>query len=411
MRLDAILFRTIVLPIAFIWDGAFFLETADPKLLLKSLARTRGTLGSPLEVRASRASFDESLLDSFRRDDHLHGFVFDSISNQQHRTLIAQKLRQTKVDVLDRYLLRTEHASQAIFNLVNDILRSEGVESTADMARIERGWSNWRAILGKEIILKPYMRSNHVAHGIAAGYIDSSQLGTYGSSVLAELLQTAVARDRPFRSDMSLVLQRAALEAGSAADLRDVSRIRRFAFTGYNRALALDYSCTFGYEPHADDPAAPRLEAHLATLGDAAEILPPGLLKSLAALPDDRFQIFSANAHDDLQKWWSRRDELAVKRVFSLLTRELEQVGVSGQSDTKVAEILLTVPITGLATGASLVADLVPGIDAPWAGAIGGAVGALGTLAGLYATRRFKSRPRRDAEARLLEYCDLTVSR
>lgn len=410
IRLDAMLFRRIVMPIAYIWDGAFFLEM-DPAVLLRSTSRTPGVLGSTLEIRANRATFDESLLDSFRRDDHLHGFVFDSINDPQQRAFIAKKLRQTKNDVLDRYLLRSEYPSQAILSLIKEILHAEGVEASPELARIERGWSNWRSFLGRQITLKPYARSDHFADGIAGGYIDTSQIGGYGSGVLAEFLQLAAARERPFRSDMSILFQRAAAQADNAADRRDVTRIKRFAFTGYNRAAALDYSCTFGYVPSEDDPASPRVENHLSSLDDAAEVLPPGLLKDLATLPDERFYIFNAKAHDDLQEWWAHRDESALKRGIERLARELEQTGASSQSDTKVAEILLTIPGVGLATAASLAVDLVPGIDSPWTGAVGSAVGALGVLAGLYATRHFRSQPRRKVEARLLEYCDLTTSR
>jgi hypothetical protein len=404
LRLDSIAFKTIVIPLDFILDGSYFLQ-ANPGELLNSLARAKGSVDLPLEILGSRTSFDASLRAMMLRDSHLHGLVIDSISDARIRKTIALSLRGMETAVLDEHIRRSGSVALGITKLLREILHREGLEDDGELDRLERGWRNWSSVLDSRIRLKSWHRPTRYAEALGYGYMTTENLVDEDWELLADLHRLASVNP-VYHSDVRLLFSRARTSTASTTRLHEIDRIESFAERGWDRAVALEYECSYAYEPAVDEPAWDRLSGMISNLEESDEFLPPGIITRLGLLPTEKFQAIIGLSYDDLNDWWNLRSEAALRRFMGRLERELEALASTGDDfDQKVVDLLISIPSIAVGSAAAWGLDHLAGLGSGLGEPVGTAVGALGTLAGVYATRRFRTRPQRNAVQRLVEYC------
>jgi hypothetical protein len=91
---------------------------------------------------------------------------------------------------------------------------------------------------------------------------------------------------------------------------------------------------------------------------------------------------------------------------MSRLVRELsrENPGTVNNSD-KIVDLLVSIPNITAGTFTTWALQHLAGLGTTLSAPGGATIGVLGTIASVYATRRFRSQPERHTTARVVEYC------
>jgi hypothetical protein len=339
----------------------------------------------------------------FNKDEHLNGIIFDSISDPDVRITLASALRRTRVSDLDARLRHHESAPRAIGTLVRDLVRREGREPGSDIDRLERGWSNWSAVSSR-LNIRPWGASTSLRAGLASGYLDTGGLTQNGVELLSQVFRMANSSSLR-RSTLRVLFAESRDGLSTEEERAEVDGVEGYVERAWERANAIKFSCSYGYELTPSDPDRRRLEELVGDLTEADELLPPGVFRHLGLLPTPRFQAFTTLVQEDLEAWWRGSDESAFRRVMTRLVRLLDREGLSaGDSDQRTIDILVSIPSIGIAAATAWALGDVARLGAAASSPIGATMGALGTLAAVHATRRFRERHKRQIIARLVEY-------
>jgi hypothetical protein len=147
LRLDLLTFRTAVIPDTAIIDGWFFGQVT-PDELSEWCGRGSARIELPIEIRARRATLEESLATVLCRPDRdtLNDYPLQLLRYPEARSAVAEGLGETKLARLEQLLTLEPTVPKAIARLLNEILKAKGVTDHT----VERFLPYWEAWIDAE---------------------------------------------------------------------------------------------------------------------------------------------------------------------------------------------------------------------------------------------------------------------
>lgn len=399
MRLDALTFRRIVLPIQYITDGACLLE-AGPSRILDSVSRAEGS--TPFQFFGTKQTFDESLIGLFRRGEYVHGVVFDSIRDAELRLRLATQLAKTPAINLDNALRHADSIPKGIGVFLTKVLREADSSPDSDIERLLLGWDNWSKAL-RRFPISRWPGSPRFLDGLSYCYPGPDQLGNAGRAAYDAVLELGRSAELR-RADVRMVFARSRDQIGNPEDVAEVNHLETEVERAWERSVALACDCSYGYEVEPSEGSSSRLDQLLAQAGTADGELPREILQQLGSLDTADFHRFASNNREQLEQWWKTGDRNAYHGAMSKLTKALAKESTSTSDEEKgLVDMLVSIPIPALIAGTAWAASDL-GAQRPIGLAVSGTAGAIGSVVSLLATKSFRDRTRQRRVARLVEY-------
>jgi hypothetical protein len=402
MRLDLVAFRTIVVPDTHLFDGLFFLETS-PERLGSELLRGKLLATAPLEIRHRANTLEESLASILVRGDRLNNFPFNSILDEEKRSNLALALGQRSRSDLEDCLGRSETVWDGMAEFLSAVSQADQIDINEEIEIMRRGWRMWLAKDRDSVQTVPWQRQFDLPHAARFAQFDAASLSDDGKDLL-RVVWGMLTGGTPWRSDMTEVL-RAAKQGATPESRQEVAMIGRFAERVRHRAIALQHECTYGHEVDDGDPESGRfieLANQVENSWQPNEVpsIPETAIRTLGLLPSHKWMEFTTDQQDNLEQWWTGRNESGLKRAVESLGALLEREEESRAPHQSRLDLYATFVAT---TGGSIAGAEVQGYEGAIVGAFAG--GAIATLSTAVVTRGPTAWRRKSLAKRLFEYC------
>lgn len=382
LRLDLVTHERVVLPDSHLFDGPAFLAE-DPFTLLSEIQRVRGEVTAPLVIKARKKSLNEALGHLLFRDEFLNGFPFNALKNDSLAGPLADALRRTPKERLERYLARHASSARAVSDLLRDLTREIGVDAGDLLAEMETGWARWLEAEARGLfVVEPWEGSYDLPGALQYSYIDAFQI-TRTRDVLEEA-RRLLSGESAYRGDVTRLL-RAARSGATEEEQAEIEAIERWASRTRHWALALQHGCGLRTQVRDNDPWASRYQ-NLIEEGDrdgGGETLPVDFIRRLGRLPTEDFQMAIDSVAIENWQATSDRSELerAMSRLVDCVSDRVPAEGSRRFVDGLIEMFVAASPALPVAAAEVVTRD-APGWS-PWhtAGAIGAA------LVGAYRTK------------------------
>ncbi len=314
LRLDAYLWRTVVVTDAQLLDGTVFLGMGPERLAAKLPLRH-------LEVRARSESLAAALKGFVVSPDRstLSPLRFSAIPGSEARGAVQAALSERPSSDVRSWLD------------VPRILQESGVEQ-GQVEALREAWGAWVAAQESESIrvqrwdngrfdLKGAMRAEPLES------LRDQLLSTAGIETVDEILAHS-----GYRSDLMATIA-ASRSHAEREELLDLLKVESWFHRAYNRAAAWQHECLFEATDHMESAHGPRFGRLMDRLQfgpwpkdispDLEVPLPSGFMDALAYLPLDDYEFVMATNREDLESWWTQGDLDALKRAVNALVERV----------------------------------------------------------------------------------------
>jgi hypothetical protein len=335
LRLDALFFRTLVVPDTAVIDGWYLGQTSPEELVTIC---GRGTLDRwlPLEIRCREKTLEQSLANFLRRGDRgtLNDYPLQMLRDPEAREAIRDGLRQTSVSKLDQALGRTTSVPEAIGTLLDDILKSQGItEHTVE--KFVPYWEQWIAA-EKTGAISVVPWTTQMAAGPAAQQDpldpELDLVSDDGRAAYRAIVQL-LSRERSYKSDAINALVGTpptphSDKTESATNFEwDRTTILDWYDRGRMRALAHQHAAAFAYDEPTWEPDIPNQRASSSLIRTASELpvserfhvsLPNDFRASVALMPSEQYAALFTRHRPVFESLWTTATTSAARRVAEI---------------------------------------------------------------------------------------------
>lgn len=345
LRLDALLFRRIVLPFGYLSDGTWFLSQ-DPSRLLRSLSPLPDVETFLLEVRANEVNYSSALLAQLRRAVTASTFCFDSIRDLAVQQELGAAVVSDFEDRFDAWMRRSPNPIEAAASWVQHRATDIGVDDDEDVVRLVDGWRSWGQALERDrsglIQFRPWSPSDLFLEGLNLSCPPQSDLSPLEREVLAEISRSVEMGKPLLRANIRLIFRRWNDSVSDPADLALLEWLELYVEQAWERGAALSSTASFGYEPLSSDVRPTRVEMAEGSGGDWDGIFPPAFLGSVGLLDESELGQFQVDQRANLTEWWASGDRSSLLRALSDLGSRLRQ-GKQGSNRSRARDIFVAV--------------------------------------------------------------------
>lgn len=329
MRLDALLYRYIIVPDTHLLDGPFFLETG-PRELLTDLGGDV-TNHNPILIRSRKPR----LIDVFpiwitRGHQFLTPFSFKIVSDPETRTALARRLGETTVERWYRELEVASHPAEALANLLSGLLHDvEGLpwdEVAASVENAARSWAKWAD--SEAVAVSTYRQSNFNLPSSLSEEPIAADLVSHPAKSAVDTIHEIVRSGHFDRNTTRAITDN--LRSRYAHDptvLAEAAAIDRWQSRARYRALARQHDAgliiddRYGALLAEDSHGVPvGFERALETMSDSSAVaLPDELYPGLLEADGETFGRAFLASRGTLEKWWATGDLTELRRAFDVV--------------------------------------------------------------------------------------------
>jgi hypothetical protein len=139
--------------------------------------------------------------------------------------------------------------------------------------------------------------------GLAYAYPGPQELEGVSHDLLTEIIRRCQLGPI-YRTDLRFLFSKARRSADDPAQQGEIDWLEAYIEQAWERSVAINCDCSYGYEPDTDARYPSRFTKLIAEMADDDEFLPGGVFRHLGVFPTAKYQAFATLMQDDLQQWW-----------------------------------------------------------------------------------------------------------